>query len=155
MLRPPASARLWAKPGASSNATASRLRPAPGKARSLLQCYGLRASAPKTKGRPFYAVSPCTGNADFLRALDLRSALLRPVVGELHLGRLAGLDGDFLRLGAVLLVPALDGVLARRHVVDLEAAVRAGDRLQRVLRHADVPAHPGMDVALPLHQARF
>src|SRR3954449_5472710 len=78
----------------------------------------------------------------------LAGALLRAVVLEVHLGGLAVLDGDFLGLGAVLLVPGLERVLAGRNVGDLERAVSAGNRLVRVLGNADVPAHPWMHVAL-------
>src|SRR6266850_7263459 len=82
----------------------------------------------------------------------LRSALFGAVVREVCLGGLAGLDGHFLGLGAVLLVPALHRVLAGGHVLDLEGAV-LGDRLETALGHAGVPAHPGMNVALPLDHA--
>src|SRR5439155_4477740 len=44
----------------------------------------------------------------------LRAALFGAVVLEDHLGVLALLDGHFLGLGAVLLVPGLERVFARR-----------------------------------------
>src|SRR6266446_5699797 len=48
----------------------------------------------------------------------LRPSLFRAVVLEVDLRGLAGLDGHFLRLGAVLLVPAFARVLPRGPIVD-------------------------------------
>src|SRR5919201_3188013 len=109
--------------------------------------------------RVFYAPLPCNGKPENGSAAVSRpvlaGALLSPVVLECHLGGLAGFDGHFLRLRAVLLVPRLERVLARGHIVDLERTVGAAHRLQAVLGDADVAAHPGMHVALPPHHSLF
>ncbi len=46
----------------------------------------------------------------------------------------------------------LDDVLAGRQPVQLEAAIIAGHREERVVDNADVRRHPRMDVALDANQ---
>src|SRR5713226_3071836 len=62
--------------------------------------------------------------------------------------RFLGSDGNRLRGGAVLLVPSLDGVGARRQVLQREAAASAGDLEVGALEHGDVALHPRVNVAL-------
>src|SRR6476646_7524657 len=68
--------------------------------------------------------------------------------GEVDGGGPALVDLDLTFLLAELLVPGLDRVLTGRHVGDREGPVGTGDREVRVIEHADVAVHPGMDVAL-------
>src|SRR5438876_4015298 len=114
-----------------------------------------RQTPERARGGAFYAPLPSPCNRQKSNRPGLAGGLFGAVVLEGGLGGLAGLDGDFLGLGAVLLVPGFDRVFARGHVVDLERPVCAGHRLQAVLGNADVPAHPGMHVALPPHHAFF
>src|SRR5262245_49893792 len=67
---------------------------------------------------------------------------------EVDLLRLLGADRHLLLLRAQLLVPHLDRVLARRHVLDRERPVLAAHGEERVLEDSDVRLHPGMHVAL-------
>src|SRR5205814_3478714 len=69
---------------------------------------------------------------------------------EREIRGLAFLDGDLGGLGAELLVPRLDRVLARRDVLDLETAVGARGGEEGALRDHDVAHHPRMHVALQL-----
>src|SRR4051794_29184209 len=65
---------------------------------------------------------------------------------DVQIGRLAVGDRQLLGLGPQTLMPHLDRVLPGRHVLDLEAAVLTGDRVERVVRHDQVRGHPGVHV---------
>src|SRR6202521_3554754 len=61
--------------------------------------------------------------------------------------RFAAGNGHFLGLLAVGLVIGSDGVLARRQIGKLKAAVFAGNRVVGILQHREGAMHPGMDIA--------
>src|SRR5262245_7372179 len=71
---------------------------------------------------------------------------------EVHGFGFAPADRHVLRLGAVLLVPGLDDVVAGRQVLDLEDALIVGHREERVVEDARVGAHPLVNVALEAHR---
>src|SRR3954454_23081477 len=68
--------------------------------------------------------------------------------GEVRGDRLVRADRDLLILRSQLLVPRLEGVLARRQVLDREGAVVAAGGEEGVRQHADIGGHPRMNVAL-------
>src|SRR6185369_11762514 len=70
------------------------------------------------------------------------------LVGELEVQGLVvlGLHFNLLSHGLVAVVPRLEGVLAGRHL-ELELAVGAGHRVERVVEDVDPRHHPRMDVA--------
>src|SRR5213594_3392820 len=72
-------------------------------------------------------------------------ALLLHLEPDLH--HLARLDVDLLRLLAERLVPDLDGLLARRHVLDLGRAAGVRDREERGRQDRHPAEHPAVHVA--------
>src|SRR5438309_8451322 len=76
---------------------------------------------------------------------------LRSAESEVGGLRLAGADGDGLRLRAELLVPRFDRVRARRQILDCERAVRTRRRVERMRQDADPGVHPAVHVALERH----
>src|SRR3989442_1552725 len=75
-------------------------------------------------------------------------ALLLHLEPDLH--HLARLDVDLLRLLAERLVPDLDGLLARRHVLDLGRAAGVRDREERGRQDRHPAEHPAVHVAREL-----
>src|SRR5690349_2368899 len=77
------------------------------------------------------------------------------VVGKLGFSALVRFDRHLSGLQAVLRVPSFDGVLAGRHLVELERAVRARRLEEWVIAHHDEARHPGVHVTLELEDGGF
>ena len=70
---------------------------------------------------------------------------------EVRCGGLAVLDRHRERAVAVVLVPGLEGVLARGQSLDLEVALVVGHRREGMAQHEGPRRHPGVDVADERH----
>src|SRR6266511_2330584 len=87
----------------------------------------------------------------------LRSGALRS--GRLHLDgdprRLLVADREVRRDGTQAFVPDLQLVLARRQIVERELSIRTGDGVEGVRRHDNPRAHPGVELAVDVHDLRL
>src|ERR1051325_2282494 len=73
--------------------------------------------------------------------------LLRSHQLETHGFAVAGTDRDFLGLGTSLQVKCFHGVVAGRHVRNLERAILVCHRVVGMIDDPDVGKHPGMHIA--------
>src|SRR3989442_10341724 len=97
-----------------------------------------------TRSIPAPSVAPFSGTPQSSMPASLLPLLLHP---DPALPPRARLDVDLLRLLAERLVPALDGLLARRHVLDLGRAAGVRDREERGRQDRHPAEHPAVHVA--------